>query len=240
MRGLDSVTVVMVGPTHRVPLDRAAIYAEGSWRTPLGEVESESGWAESLRDAGGGSVSPDDFVHRSEHSLEFQILFCQHLFQEGFTVLPVLCGSFHDLLDRISRPTGLEHIRSFLHTLKELIESDPDTLVIAGVDFSHIGMKFGHETSSDALLPEARAHDMALIEALCRGDATGFWAENRRVGDRYHVCGFSSLACLLELFENVEGRLLDYEFWQEEPTRSAVSFAALLLTQKSDADQEGG
>jgi len=239
LRGLAPRRIVLLGTGHSLH-DHHFSLSEKTFATPLGEVESEGDWAGSLREAGGSSVSPDDFVHRSEHSLEFQLLFCQHLFKEAFTVLPVLCGSFHDLLDRVSRPTGQEDIRGFLSALKELIEKEPDTLVIAGVDFSHIGMKFGHETGAEALLPEARAHDMALIEALCRGDVSGFWEENRRVGDRYHVCGFSAVASMLELFENVEGRLLDYEFWQEEPTRSAVSFAGLLITQKSEGDQEEG
>lgn len=239
LRGLAPKRIVLLGTGHSMQDFRFSL-TEKTFSTPLGEVRSEGGWAAALREAGGGSVSPDDFAHRSEHSLEFQLLFCQHLFKDSFTVLPVLCGSFHDLLDRISRPTDQEDIRSFLCTLKELIESEPDTMVIAGVDFSHIGMKFGHETSAAALLPEAKAHDMALIEALCRGDVAGLWEESRRVGDRYHVCGFSSVASLLELFENVGGRLLDYEFWQEESTRSAVSFAALLFTQKPDAGRAGG
>ena len=98
---------------------------------------------------------------------------------------------------------------------------------------------FPHALSASALMPEARSHDRALLDSLCRGDVTGFWQESRRVEDRYHVCGFSALACVLELFENLEGQQLDYEFWLEEPTQSAVSFAAVRLTD-GDASVPGG
>ena len=77
---------------------------------------------------------------------------------------------------------------------------------------------------------DARRHDHTLLRALEQGDILGFWDEARRVQDRFNVCGFSALACLLELFPGYTGRILDYDFWQEEPTQSAVSFAAVLMT----------
>ncbi len=239
LRGLSPQRIVLLGTGHSL-LGHFFSLSKKTFSTPLGEVRSDLEWVAALKEGGRESVSPDDFVHRSEHSLEFQLLFCQHLFGDSFSIVPVLCGSFHELLGRVSRPADQEDIRGFLSALKKLLAKEPDTLVIAGVDFSHIGQKFGHDTSAAALLPEARAHDMALIHALCRGDLTGFWLESRRVGDRYHVCGFSAMACMLELFDDLEGRMLDYEFWREEPTRSAVSFAAVLLAEKSGADSPGG
>ena len=78
--------------------------------------------------------------------------------------------------------------------------------------------------------PLKYAAALRLIEAACRGDVEAFWAESRRVGDKYNVCGFSALACLLEALPEVQGRLLGYEFSQEEPTQSAVSYAAIAFT----------
>lgn len=239
LRGLSPKRIVLLGTGHSLHGSYFSL-SEKTFSTPLGEVRSDLDWVAALKKAGRESVSPDDFVHRSEHSLEFQLLFCQHLFGDSFSIVPVLCGSFHELLGRVSRPADLEDIRGFLSVLKEFLAKEPDTLVIAGVDFSHIGLKFGHDTSAAALLSEARAHDMALINALCRGDLTGFWLESRRVGDRYHVCGFSAMACVLELFDDLEGRMLDYEFWREEATRSAVSFAAVLLVENSRKESPGG
>jgi hypothetical protein len=44
------------------------------------------------------------------------------------------------------------------------------------------------------------------------------------------VCGFSSLACLLEILPGTHGQVLHYEVWHEEPTRSAVSFASVAMS----------
>ena len=83
----------------------------------------------------------------------------------------------------------------------------------------------------------AREHDQALLEALCRNDVGAFWAESRRVEDRFHVCGFSALACLLEILPPCHGTILHYDIWHEEATRSAVSFAALAFEVGSPESQ---
>jgi AmmeMemoRadiSam system protein B len=106
----------------------------------------------------------------------------------------------------------------------------PDVLVVAGVDLSHVGPKFGHNLQASDLLPEAERHDRALLDALGRMDAVAFWEEAARVDDRFNVCGFSSMAFLLEILPRGRGWLLDYDIWREEPTRSAVSFAGLAFT----------
>jgi AmmeMemoRadiSam system protein B len=106
-------------------------------------------------------------------------------------------------------------------------------LIIAGVDFSHIGLKFGHSYPAVSLLKEAKSHDHRLIEAVCRGDVCGFWEEVRLVRDKNNICGFSAIAVLLELLQPAKGCLLGYDFWQEEATHSAVSFAAMALRREN-------
>jgi predicted class III extradiol MEMO1 family dioxygenase len=98
------------------------------------------------------------------------------------------------------------------------------------VDFSHIGPKFGHRERAASVLLQAKKHDHALIGALAASDGRAFWEESRKIQDRYNVCGFSTLASLLDAFPEVKGRLVDYEFWREEATQSAVSYAAIVLT----------
>jgi AmmeMemoRadiSam system protein B len=149
----------------------------------------------------------------------------------SFTAVPILCGSFVRDLTRVSRPSEIPGVGAFLAALRSLWEEDPaGTLVVAGVDFSHIGPKFGHRERASSLLLEAKTHDHALIAALTAGDGTAFWEESRKVNDRYNVCGFSTFAALLDAFPGVRGRLLDYEFWAEEATRSAVSYAAIIFS----------
>jgi hypothetical protein len=86
------------------------------------------------------------------------------------------------------------------------------------------------------MLLETKNHDNLLIDAVCKGDVEGFWAESRKAKGIYNVCGFSAIACLLEVLSGVRGHLLDYDVWQEESSRSAVSFAAIAFK----GDQEEG
>jgi hypothetical protein len=107
---------------------------------------------------------------------------------------------------------------------------DEDTILIAGVDLSHVGPKFGHDMSASFVIDQSERHDRRLLDFLCTRDADGFWSESRRIEDKYNVCGFSALACLLETIPPSHGHLLSYETFREDATRSAVSFAAAIFT----------
>jgi len=220
----------LIGTGHS--LDNAYFeLTEKDFETPLGLAKTDRTAVRTLKKAGGKAVSSYDISHSREHSLEFQLIFLQRLFGSSFTIIPILCGSFGRDLARVSGPSEIPDVARFLAALRALWEAGPaDTLFVAAVDFSHIGPKFGHRERASSLLLEARNHDQALIAALAAADSRAFWEEARKTGDRYNVCGFSTLASLLDVLPGVKGRLLDYEFWREEPTQSAVSYAAIALT----------
>ena len=219
----------LIGTGHS--LDNAYFgLTEKDFETPLGLTKTDRTAVRTLKKAGGKAVSPYDISHCREHSLEFQLIFLQRLFGSSFTIVPILCGSFGRDLARVSGPSEIPDVARFLDALRALWEAGPaDALFIAAVDFSHIGPKFGHRERASSLLLEARNHDQALIGALAAADSRAFWEEGRKTGDRYNVCGFSTLASLLDVLPGVKGRLLDYEFWREEATQSAVSYAAIAL-----------
>lgn len=229
IRGLRPRRVLLLGTGHGLT-DAYFSLTEKDYETPLGRATTDREAVRKLKGSGKIAVSPYDIHHRSEHSIEFQLIFLQRLFGASFTVVPILCGSFVREPAGISRPSEIPGVDGFLAALRALREEDPEgTLMVAGVDFSHIGPKFGHRERAASLLLEAKAHDKALIAALAAGDISAFWAESRRVGDRYNVCGFSTLAVLLETLPGIRGRLLDYAFWREESTQSAVSYAAVVF-----------
>ncbi|MBU2498467.1 MAG: hypothetical protein KKE57_06180, partial [Proteobacteria bacterium] len=80
------------------------------------------------------------------------------------------------------------------------------------------------------LTGRSEAHDRNLLAHLAGLDADRFWEESKRERDQYNVCGFSALACLMEVLPSCKGQMLDYQIWHEEATRSAVSFAAMVFT----------
>jgi len=236
--GLKPRRVVLLGTGHSLE-DGVFGLTEKDYVTPLGRVTTDREAVGRLRSAGNGCLSSSDFPHRREHSIEFELIFLQHVVGSPFSLVPILCGSVSQHLERVSRPAAIPGVAGFLSELRRLREEDPSgTLFVAGVDLSHIGPKFGHRERAAALLLDAKAHDLALLRAFAAGDAPGFWAESRRVGDRYNVCGMSALAFLLEILPGATGSLLAYDFWMEEPTQSAVSFAAAVL--HADRDKRGG
>jgi AmmeMemoRadiSam system protein B len=228
LRGQKPRRVVVLGVGHSLGDGLFSLTAK-TFPTPLGRTASDGQAVERLRLAGGRAVAPDDFAHRGEHSIEFQLLFLQHLLgPENFTLVPILCGPPALFLPRFSRQDYLDLAGPFLAALKDLC-AEPGTLLVAGVDCSHIGPKFGHEVPAQSLEPEAMAHDRALLERCAARDAEGFWAESARVQDRFNVCGFPALAALLEVLPQGRGQVLDYRLWREAPTRSAVGFGAMVF-----------
>ena len=221
--------VILFGTGHFLENGYLAL-TDKDFRTPLGRVRTDRQIVRALRRAAGPAAAPDDLAHRREHSLEFQLLFLQHRLGPDFALVPILWGWFAKDLRRVSRPADLPGVAEAVALLREVIfRPDRRTLVVAGVDLSHIGPKFGHRRSAAALRGAAEAHDRRLLEAAGRGDVEGFWAESQRVGDAYNVCGFACLACVLEVLAPVSGRLLAYDMTMEEASRSAVSFAALAF-----------
>src|SRR6267142_1062101 len=69
LRGLRDLTVVLVGPSHRMRFDGVSVYARGAFATPLGEIPIDEGVAQALL-AADDVMLDEPSPHRDEHSLE--------------------------------------------------------------------------------------------------------------------------------------------------------------------------
>jgi AmmeMemoRadiSam system protein B len=225
--------VIVLGVGHQVFQGLFSV-TEKDFSTPLGTVKGDKAAAKKLKSSGKDVIAPDDFAHRAEHSIEFQVIFLRHILDRTpFQIVPILCGSLHASLPEYRRSVYHDKAGRFLEGLREIV-GDPghETMVVAGVDLSHIGPKFGHDMPARHLENRSGAHDKALLHHLLSMNAEGFWEESAKVNDQYNVCGFAALACLLEVLPPSEGRLLHYEIWHEDATQSAVSFAAVVFAEK--------
>ena len=229
LRGRSYDRVIILGVGHSMERGLFSI-TDKDYSTPLGTVPTDRLAATRLKKSAGALAAKDDFHHRSEHSIEFQVLFLQHSLKGPFTVLPVLCGSLFGelILGKYKRPREIKGLAEVLDCLGEML-TDPGskTLLVAGVDLSHIGPKFGDQRPAIQITDESSRHDRALLAALTALDVESFCAEGKAVRDHYHVCGFSLLSLLLEIMpEGVKAVQLGHQVWHEAPSRSAVSFAA--------------
>ncbi len=229
LKGRSYDRVIILGVGHSMEHGLFSI-TDKDYTTPLGTVPTDRLLATRLKKSAGTLATEDDINHRSEHSIEFQLLFLQRVLEGPFKVLPVLCSSlFGELIpNKYKRPREIKGLAVALDCLGEML-SDPGskTLVVAGVDLSHVGPKFGDTKPAIQITAESSRHDRTLLTALTALDVESFCAEGTRVTDRYHVCGFSVLSMLLEILpEGVQAVELGYHVWHEAPTWSSVSFAA--------------
>jgi AmmeMemoRadiSam system protein B len=112
--------VVIVGPSHHVPVSGCAISTAAGWRTPLGELPVDPGAATMAKD---GHGVLDDRPHRTEHAIEVQLPFLQRALGP-VPVLPIAVGS----------STGDD----IVVTISAAIEVDePGTVVLCSTDLSH-------------------------------------------------------------------------------------------------------
>ncbi len=235
LRGAAPRRVVVLGVGHQI-IKGLYCLTEKAYATPFGDVPADKEAVSRLRRAGGGCVDPGDLQHRDEHSVEFQAVFLRHVLANApdapFSLVPILCGTPRGVLAAPTRQAFLETAGGFLDALRALV-AEPGTLVVAGVDFCHIGPKFGHDKPATALEEAALAHDAALLDALAAGDAAAFWAESARVDDVYNVCGLTALATLAEILPPTTMTVLGRDIMREPPTASAVTFAAAAFTDRT-------
>ena len=228
IKGVSPERVIVLGVGHSMA-DEMFSLTEKTFETPLGRVETDQKTVRELMKAGDTIVSRDDFAHRDEHSIEFQLIFLQHVLRESsFTIVPILCGSLMRCVPEYTREKYQSIGGDFLGILADAAAGE-GTILIAGVDLSHVGPKFGHDMPASFIIGDSERHDRELLRFLCAGSADGLWSESARLNDRYNVCGFSALACLLEILPPSQGHLLGYETFREDSTRSAVSFAAAIF-----------
>ncbi len=231
IRDLAPSAILLLGTGHALGGYRFCV-TDKTFATPLGRVPADREAIARIRAAAGGALCPDDFAHRNEHSLEFQLLFLQRLFpMEQVPILPVLCGQMEDLFETVRSPLDAPGIAPFVEAVSAWI-SEPQgrKLVVAGVDLSHVGQKFGDPHSGRSLEADVIAFDREILDALTAGDASAFFLAGARSRNRYRICGFSTLWTLLAVLPGIRGTVLDYAVWHEDPTRSAVSFAAVAFT----------
>src|SRR5260370_25205751 len=97
--------------------------------TPLGESPVDLPLVDTLVGAAPGAILMEDYCHSIEHSIEFQVLFLQHLYGPDIRVLPILCGSFAQSIYRGGAPEADENVRRFLGALGDLAAKEGDLLV---------------------------------------------------------------------------------------------------------------
>jgi MEMO1 family protein len=224
--------VVILGTSHYGGGPELFTATRKNYATPLGAIETDSGFIDRLAARYDGDLFADEELHRGEHSIEFQALFLAYaLGARGYQIVPVLVSSFHEMVSSGLEPARDPRVASFLDALGSELETERRrVLVLAGVDFAHVGKKFGDGFSADRVVAKrVEREDLELIEYIKRGDPAGFFADIVKDHDARRICGLAPMYTQLELLRGRSARLLKYGIAMEPQSESAVSFASLAI-----------
>jgi hypothetical protein len=84
--------VLLIGPSHFVPLRALASSSAVAWQTPLGDVPLDRDEIDRLVAQFPRDALMDDAAHASEHCLEVQLPFLQRVLQPGWRLVPFVVG----------------------------------------------------------------------------------------------------------------------------------------------------
>jgi AmmeMemoRadiSam system protein B len=221
-------TFVILGTSHYGEPGRFGLTRK-PFATPLGECPPDLALVDRLEREGGPVVRSEDYCHAVEHSIEFQVVFLQHILGPEIHILPILCGPF----PQRARPEDNEGVRRFLDVLSELAVREEDRLFwVLGVDMAHMGRRYGDPFVARADGGEMAAvaeRDRERISRLESGDAEGFWDLVEGKGDDdLKWCGSSPFYTFLRAAGPLRGELLRYEQWNIDP-ESVVTFAGMAF-----------
>ena len=118
-------TFIILGPSHTGRGKPFSIMTEGSWKTPLGQVEIDSDLGKKML-AGSSHLQEDALAHQYEHSIEVQIPFLQY-FKPDVRIVPiVLAYATPEIYKQIGREIA-----------QAVKESKRDVVLMTSSDMTH-------------------------------------------------------------------------------------------------------
>lgn len=251
--------IVLLGCDHAAH-DALVTLTRKHLDTPLGTLKTDTALVDAIvadlgeRDPQLGELATrDEAHHRGEHSLEMQALWLRFVLDwrrehglptglpEGAEprILPVLCGSLHDLaVNPPSRDGKLqpqqttqildEFVVALQRRVGERQQAGETVLWVAASDLAHVGPRFGDaEEVSESDRDSLERRDQETLKPLLSGDAMGFLGEIRRERDRRHIAGLGTLYLFLQAARPTAGKLRCYAQCDAE-SASFISLATLV------------
>ncbi|HAW49370.1 TPA: hypothetical protein DCX16_00230 [bacterium] len=143
VEGIPYKTVIVLGVSHRYPLNHPSIYPGDGYETPLGTVSINKEMAKKIMEENSDIVYIEA-ADKLEHSIEVQLPFIQ-MALPNTDIVPILVGG------------NIDSINKLADTISKL--ASDDVLVVASSDFSH------YPTYNDA-----NSVDEETISLICKLD----------------------------------------------------------------------
>ena len=220
---------VVLGTSHYGQPDRFGLTRK-PFVTPLGTAKPELRLINELADEPAALM--EDYCHSVEHSIEFQVLFLQHIYGADIRILPILCGSYARSICSGGLPEDDEGVRRFLDRLGEINAREGQKLMwVLGIDMAHIGARYGDPYAVRAGLDRMEGvayRDHGRIQKINDADPQAFWSLVQQNQDDLRWCGSSPVYTFMKAVPEARGTLRGYEQWNIDE-HSVVSFGAIAF-----------
>jgi AmmeMemoRadiSam system protein B len=225
-------TFVILGTSHYGEPEKFGLTRK-NFATPFGEAVTDRRLVDWLAARADGAIEMEDYCHSFEHTVEFQVVFLQHVLGPDVRILPILCGAFAHSIYEGGNPEKDDGVKAFLEALGELNDREGGRLFwVLGVDMAHMGVRYGDGFQAEANAGEMNVvgvRDEARIARINAADAAGFWDLVRENRDDLKWCGSAPFYTFLKAVPEVKGELLRYEQWNIDE-QSVVSFAGMSFS----------
>ena len=215
-------TFVIFGAVHRWSGGKSAVYARGSWATPLGDLAIDEELAAAILEETPEWTTDDPKAHSGEHAIEVQLPFLKYLFPEAKFV-PISVNPEPDAV-----PLG--------ERIGQLLKGYPrSTVVIGSTDLTHYGDAYRFTPAGYGM----RAHewlqenDRRIIRLAEQMEASEIVQEAIA---HSNACGPGALAATIaaaEVLGAQRGVLVEYttsfDSAPEPEFRMAVGYAGILF-----------
>jgi len=213
---------IVFGTSHAASL-YPFVLTNKDFETPFGILKNATDVVDKLKHALGENSFDDEFLHKNEHSIEFQAVFIKFLFPSS-QIVPILCSYVGD--GRVFSELALK--------MKEVLFSElkgKRFIFIAGADFAHIGTRFGDAPSTPYDISLVRLKDIISLWKFASNSASGFLDSVISDGNSRRVCGLAPIYATLKMSEGIrtDGGVLGWDIWVDE-TASAVSFGGAYIS----------
>lgn len=177
----DSVhTFVIFGAAHGYYGSSPAVYDAGCWITPLGEIAIDEELADAVLES--TDAVRDSTAHRTEHSIEVQVPFIQHLFSDA-KILPILVP-----------PTG--SAVALGTSIGDIISRSENRKIvcIGSTDLTHYGPRYGFTpmgAGAEALKWASDVNDKEFIDLALKLEPEKMLTN---AAENYNACGAGAAA----------------------------------------------
>ncbi|MFL6416628.1 MAG: AmmeMemoRadiSam system protein B [Bryobacteraceae bacterium] len=225
-------TFIILGTSHYGAPERFGLTRK-QFVTPFGTAQTNTALVDELERNAREAIRMEDYCHAVEHSIEFQVVFLQHIYGPNVRILPILCGPFVKSIYGAEMPEATDHVARFFDALGSIAEREAQKVFwVLGVDMAHMGRRYGDTLRATANMGEMMAverRDRDRINRLETGDLKGYWELVQDGHDDLKWCGSAPFYTFLKTVPDARGELLQYQHWQIDP-QSVVTFGAMKFS----------